>query len=287
MHCTYKGMLRSALTSYAPRASTLPPAFLLPAFSSSQTAYFSASSTHNARQDGNPSRGISALRRSGLNKKTRNTYNRITSKPLPKPVLNPERRSQIEVDEEHGLWEFFGASRNALATPEELNAHGRAWTVPELRNKGWTDLHKLWWVCLKERNRLATAKVELLRLKVKEKPMYGDFEALERLKEINGTMRGIKHVLTERYYAWQNARALAVDDEEVDFYANTQNGETFYKPAPEATEVSQLAEHVHQAQADIASQTVPGSQSEGSASEQQQPSLPPPNPPRPSHEARI
>lgn len=43
---------------------------------------------------------------------------------------------------------------------------GRAWTVPELRHKTWSDLHSLWWVCVRERNRLATAKHEMLRLEI-------------------------------------------------------------------------------------------------------------------------
>ena len=42
---------------------------------------------------------------------------------------------------------------------------GRAWTHRELRNKSWEDIHALWWICCKERNRLATEKAERARLK--------------------------------------------------------------------------------------------------------------------------
>lgn len=53
---------------------------------------------------------------------------------------------------------------------------GRSWSVQELREKSWDDLHKLWWVCVKERNRIATSNLERERLKAG----YGEYEASER-----------------------------------------------------------------------------------------------------------
>lgn len=92
------------------------------------------------------------------------------------PVLNPKLKSKVEVDEDHGLWGFFNKERRLLATPEEDLAHGRAWTVQELRQKSWDDLHSLWWICVKERNRIATEKRERQRIQAG----YGDFEADDR-----------------------------------------------------------------------------------------------------------
>ena len=57
---------------------------------------------------------------------------------------------------------------------------GRSWTISELKNKSWEDLHSLWWVCAKERNRIATENLERSRLNAG----YGDFEAEGRDKAV-------------------------------------------------------------------------------------------------------
>lgn len=62
-----------------------------------------------------------------------------------------------------------------------MGSTGRAWEVQELREKSWEDLHCLWWVCVKERNRIATSNLERKRLKAG----YGDYEALERDRTVS------------------------------------------------------------------------------------------------------
>lgn len=63
-----------------------------------------------------------------------------------------------------------------MNTPEEDALHGRPWCVEELRAKSWEDLHSLWWVCCKERNRLATEDFERKRLDAG----YGEYESQKR-----------------------------------------------------------------------------------------------------------
>ncbi|KAI5836841.1 mitochondrial 39-S ribosomal protein L47 (MRP-L47)-domain-containing protein [Morchella snyderi] len=151
-------------------------------------------------------RGVSALRRS-----PKKIALAAAKFPLPEPVKLEDHKDKLEVNPNHGLWGFF-ADRQALPTPLEDSEHGRAWTVEELRAKSWEDLHKLWWVCAKELNIMLTQRIERERLK----PGEGAHEARRRAMQIKNTQRGIKHALTERYYAWQEAQAIAATDPDVD-----------------------------------------------------------------------
>ncbi|KAI0597918.1 MRP-L47-domain-containing protein [Biscogniauxia sp. FL1348] len=195
------------------RNASIPSSHLLPAIQtqtpplSSQSRPFSSTpelSMRRPRRDGNRLRGQSSLYRSGLRYRMN-----IDKSELPQPV-NFKRK--VKVDPDHGLWQFFYSKDKLLLTPEEDSQHGRGWTVEELRHKSWDDLHKLWWVCVKEQNRIATARKEKSKMRLQT----GEEETANRLKEVRKTMKSIKHALTERFYLWEDARVLAEKDSEVD-----------------------------------------------------------------------
>jgi hypothetical protein len=89
---------------------------------------------------------------------------------------------------------------------------GRSWTMGELRSRDWDSLHQLWWICAKERNRLATEKIERNRLNAG----YGDYENQQRDKTVQETMKAILDTLAERHQAYLEAVELAKSDPTID-----------------------------------------------------------------------
>eukprot|EP00891_Asterochloris_glomerata_P009625 jgi/Astpho2/9625/Aster-03896 len=86
--------------------------------------------------------------------------------------------------------DFFDAPRKEK---EEVTA-GKEWKAKDLRQKSWDDLHKLWYVLLKERNMLLS---ERMRKAAKGERM----ELPQRFTKVRKSMARIKLVLTERALA--------------------------------------------------------------------------------------
>lgn len=129
------------------------------------------------RRDNSRLRGLSAIYRSGTKARMA-----VDGYELPEPAeYNPA--DDVKTDPKHGLYEFFYDKEKSLLDPEAEAQHGRSWTVEELRHKSWDDLHKLWWVCVKERNRIATASRERTRLKFKT----GEEESKMRMRAVRFT----------------------------------------------------------------------------------------------------
>ncbi|KAA3459654.1 39S ribosomal protein L47, mitochondrial [Gossypium australe] len=86
------------------------------------------------------------------------------------------------------LEQFFEADRNP---EDEKPVYGRSWKASELRVKSWDDLHKLWYVLLKEKNMLMTQRQMLHAQNLR-------FPNPERIPKVRKSMCRIKQVLTER-----------------------------------------------------------------------------------------
>uniref|UniRef100_A0A7N0V4J6 Large ribosomal subunit protein uL29m n=1 Tax=Kalanchoe fedtschenkoi TaxID=63787 RepID=A0A7N0V4J6_KALFE len=98
------------------------------------------------------------------------------------------------------LEEFFEAARNG--EDEKPVVYGRSWKASELRLKSWDDLHKLWYVLLKEKNMLMTQRQMLQSQNLR-------FPNPERLPKVKVSMCRLKHVLTERAIAEPDPRRSA------------------------------------------------------------------------------
>ncbi|KAI2473070.1 MRP-L47-domain-containing protein [Annulohypoxylon bovei var. microspora] len=196
-------IISSAGNQHATNTSSILAVF---SKATAQTCPFSTTPELNERRprrDNNRLRGLSSLYRSGPRARMN-----IEPSQLPKPS---NYKPKIEVDPNHGLWDFFFSKDRLIPTPDEVDEYGRSWTAEELRHKSWEDLHSLWWVCVKEQNRIITAVRMYKTFRFNEKERL-----LSRLDETRNTMRRIRHVLTERFYLWEDARALAMTDPEID-----------------------------------------------------------------------
>lgn len=88
--------------------------------------------------------------------------------------------------------EFFDVKKN---WGENEIKHGREWLMPELRIKSNQDLHKLWFLLIKEKNMLLTMEHE-------SKEAHMLFPSAERLDKVRITMENIENVVRERNRAY-------------------------------------------------------------------------------------
>lgn len=107
--------------------------------------------------------------------------------PTPSSTANPLKLAAAGIHStapRHDLMEFFDDKKNWGKSEVRI---GRAWRIQELRIKSNSDLHKLWYVLLKERNMLKTMEHE-----AEEK--YELFPNPERIDKVRWTavdMNGI------------------------------------------------------------------------------------------------
>lgn len=112
------------------------------------------------------------------------------------------------------LMQFFDDNK---AWGENEVKHGRAWTKEELRIKSSSDLHKLWYILLKERNMLMTMEHEYKRLNRL-------FMSPERADKVQISMNNLEEIIKERnnaYYEIEAGESVYVHEREE---INTQLG---------------------------------------------------------------
>uniref|UniRef100_A0A8D8V567 Large ribosomal subunit protein uL29m n=1 Tax=Cacopsylla melanoneura TaxID=428564 RepID=A0A8D8V567_9HEMI len=90
------------------------------------------------------------------------------------------------------LNEFFDEPKNWGVSEVKV---GRAWKIEELRLKSSSDLHKLWYVLLKEQNMLLTMEHDF-----KENHAY--LPNPERLDKVQDSMENLEDVIRERNIAY-------------------------------------------------------------------------------------
>lgn len=90
------------------------------------------------------------------------------------------------------LMEFFDDPKNWGEMEVKV---GRSWSVDELRIKSNTDLHKLWYILLKERNMLMTMEHEC-------NDKMETFANPERLDKVDISMENLEAVVRERNRAY-------------------------------------------------------------------------------------
>lgn len=88
--------------------------------------------------------------------------------------------------------EFFDDSKN---WNENEVKHGRSWQLPELRIKSNQDLHKLWFILLKELNMLKTMEHEYKR-------EWRWWASPERIDKVQESMKNLETVVRERNQAY-------------------------------------------------------------------------------------
>jgi large subunit ribosomal protein L47 len=115
----------------------------------------------------------------------------------------------------YDLNEFFDDKKNWGESNVKV---GRAWRVDDLRIKSNTDLHKLWFVLLKERNMLLTMEHEAKRcLELFPNP--------ERIDKVEESMTNLEAVVRERnkaYYFLETGESGERTGEEVENFLGLQ-----------------------------------------------------------------
>lgn len=144
-----------------------------------------------------------------------------------RPGIVPTHKN-FDVSPDHPLWAFFpdgNKSETCYRDPDDIDTESRAWDFAELRRKSFDDLHKLWYLTLKERNILAREVRLGDALGSQDYRRHEDLDAKLKL-----TQKRIKQVLLERQVAHERVQLLTEEKKEY-----LQNFKQEYLAADDAT----------------------------------------------------
>ncbi|XP_011495843.1 PREDICTED: 39S ribosomal protein L47, mitochondrial [Ceratosolen solmsi marchali] len=112
---------------------------------------------------------------------------------IPQKILSVHRCAFLHTtSKKYDLMEFFDDPKN---WPKDTVKVGRSWSEDELRIKSNEDLHKLWYVLLKERNMLLTMEHAC-------NDEYVIFPNPERYDKVEESMKNLENVVRERNEAF-------------------------------------------------------------------------------------
>lgn len=112
----------------------------------------------------------------------------------------------FDVSPDHPLWAFFSGGNEAeysYRTSDEIDRDSRAWNMAELRRKSFDDLHKLWYIILKERNIVAREIRLVMAIDQMNPSAYRELD-----DKLSLSQKRIKQVLLERQVAFERGQTL-------------------------------------------------------------------------------
>ncbi|KAI5958451.1 MRPL4 [Candida pseudojiufengensis] len=138
-----------------------------------------------------------------------------------RPPITPTANN-FEVSPDHPLWQFFpqgNKTTSPIRESEELDLDSREWTSAELRSKSFEDLHRLWYLILKERNILAR------EVRLGESIGMADFRQFNSVdNKLIKSQKRIKQVLLERHIAFERSQASPqVENEKNEYLKEFEN----------------------------------------------------------------
>lgn len=129
---------------------------------------------------------------------------------LREPIVPTHKNFDVSPD--HPLWGFFpegNKSETCFRETVDLEIQSRPWGLPELRRKSFEDLHKLWYLILKERNILAREVRLADSFNERSTHAHNDLD-----DKLTLTQKRIKQALIERQVAYERVQTFTDNQKE-------------------------------------------------------------------------